>query len=106
MNNVKPITPEEVRVVQIESIPDEVFLAFNEEIAKKYNGKIAVVKQSDVVINIHTRMGLDSIDRDTIFKKGWLNIESIYANYGWSVYYDKPGYNESYEPSFEFKRNT
>lgn len=44
-----------------------------------------------------------AIDRETIFRRGYLNVEEAYREQGWSVVYDKPGYNETYDASFEFK---
>jgi len=42
--------------------------------------------------------------RDEVFDKGWLNIEPMYRAAGWKVVYDKPAYNESYEPTFTFTK--
>lgn len=28
---------------------------------------------------------------------GWLDLEDIYRDEGWTVEYDSPGYNETYE---------
>ena len=33
-----------------------------------------------------------------------MDIESIYRADGWGVYYDKPGYNETYTATFEFTK--
>ncbi len=32
----------------------------------------------------------------------WLNVEELYRAQGWTVTYDKPGYNESYPATFTF----
>jgi len=103
MNKVKPITPEEACKVKKENIPDAVFTAFNTLIAKNFDSKYsaAVVKQKDVVSEIVKNSDITS---EEIFNNGYLDIEGIYRKAGWSVKYDKPGYNESYEPFFEFKK--
>jgi hypothetical protein len=44
------------------------------------------------------------VTRDDVYDKGWLNIEPVYAEFGWVVEYDKPGYNESYDATFEFTK--
>jgi len=41
--------------------------------------------------------------RDEIFDRGWLDVEDLYRISGWRVEYHKPGYNETYEPTFEFQ---
>lgn len=46
---------------------------------------------------------LPNVKRQEIFDNGWLDIETVYEDSGWSVEYDKPGYNESYEASWTFK---
>jgi hypothetical protein len=39
-----------------------------------------------------------------MFNKHWFDIEDIYRKAGWAVEFDKPGYNESYESFFVFKK--
>ena len=45
----------------------------------------------------------DEVNRQTIFKNSWLDIEPIYRRAGWLVKYDKPGYCENYLANFTFK---
>ena len=66
--------------------PDEVFKVFNR------------------LIVFHLRDGQASINQDEIVKNGWLDIEDVYAGAGWEVEYDKPGYCETYEPTFTFRK--
>ena|SRR3989344_552940 len=99
-NKVRPITPGEIAKTKRVSIPDEVFEAFNELIVEHFSGNSATIRQADVVALIEKK-GLDCKD---IFKKGWLNVEGVYGKAGWSVTYDKPGYNEIYPATFTFTR--
>lgn len=39
-----------------------------------------------------------------IFDENWLDIELIYEQFGWKVKYDKPGWDEDYDPFFEFSK--
>lgn len=94
----KPITPSEARYP--DRIPSKVFEAFNNQINKNFRGCSAAFKQSDVVDDICALM---NVTREEVFSKGWLDIEPYYQNMGWIVIYDKPGYNESYEATFEFR---
>jgi hypothetical protein len=95
---IKPIKPEDVVGLKQEIVPDEVFEVFNLLIAQNFKGGSANVLQKDVV-ELLLEKGLS---RSDIYNKGWLDIEPVYRENGWKVEYDKPGYNESYEASFNF----
>lgn len=95
------LSPGEIRKLQKETIPEEVFEVFNELIAKDIGDrKRATVRQNDVINLIEERLG---VDRSTIISENWLNVENAYRDAGWLVFYDCPHYTESYEPYFEFK---
>ncbi len=96
----RPMKPDEVGAKKRGLFPSEVFHAFDELIAKDFQDGQAVVGQWKV-IDLMVKKGLK---RDKIFSEGWLNIESVYEDAGWDVYYDKPGFNEDYEPSFHFTK--
>ncbi|MDB5193988.1 MAG: hypothetical protein JWN50_2 [Parcubacteria group bacterium] len=96
---VTAVKPAEVVNLKKSTIPAEVLEAFNSLIAENLQNGEARVVQNEVV-KILVEKGLN---REEIFKKGWLNVEEIYMNAGWRVGYDKPGYNESYEAFFIFK---
>lgn len=96
----RPIRPGEVALLSQQVIPPEVFDAFNELIAKGWDGVSATVVQGDAVVLACKNLG---IVREA-FDSKWLNVESAYARHGWKVVYDKPGYNESYPATFTFKR--
>jgi hypothetical protein len=93
---VRPIRPCEID--QTKRIPQAVLKAFNELIAEKYCDGRAHFDQSEVVAAI-VKKGLK---RKEIFEKGWLDVERIYRVAGWEVRYDKPGWDETYEPNFTF----
>ncbi len=98
----KPITPDEVvpwkeRIV----FPPEVLDAINDVIAKHWNGSQSYFTQDEVVAAIMTATGLE---RQEVYDRHYVDFEPIYRESGWSVYYDKPAYCESYEPTFTFKK--
>jgi hypothetical protein len=97
---VRPIRPEDVANEKVKIFPDEVFLAFNELITQNFSSGYATILQDDIV----NRMVSKGLNRSDIYKNGWLDVEDVYRKAGWKVEYDKPGYNESYEPSFKFSR--
>jgi hypothetical protein len=94
----QPIAPSEARKTFINNIPGFVIESFNELIVENLNGRYATVLQKEAVTRIKKKMP----DGER-FNDRWLDIEDVYRANGWVVKYDKPGYNESYEPSFEFK---
>ena len=73
---------------------------WNELIVKNYNNGSAKVLQNAAVTAL---MEAAEKPREHIFHEKWLDIEDVFRASGWSVKYDKPAYNESYEPSFLFK---
>ena len=95
-----PMKPSEIGEAKKQYIPPIVFDAFNELITKHWNGSYSSFTQDEVVNLIEAKT---QNSEDTIFKQKWLDVEEAYRNEGWKVTYDKPGYNESYKATFEFK---
>jgi hypothetical protein len=100
-NSRRSFSTTEQQRQQKKSIPPEVFESFNELIVKDFNGTSSTVRQNDVVALIANKL---KIDRQSVFSSRWLDVETEYAKSGWDVEYDKPGYNETYEPTFTFKK--
>lgn len=98
--NVRPLNPKEILEKRIADIPDAVLEAFNELIAKNFNGAYAIVRQNEVVKLLVEKKG---INKNEIFENHWLDVEDLYRKAGWKVEYDKPGYNETYDAYFEFR---
>lgn len=99
---MKPFSPEDVMKNLPDYLPDAVISAVNSLLMEKYRGKPVDIKQDDIIDKIR---GLDeTISRQEIFKKKYLDFESIFTKNGWIVTYDKPGYSESYPASFNFKK--
>ena len=96
-----PIDPNAVDNIKDVDLPEEVFEAFNILIKKHWNGNSANVIQDDVIYLLVQSM---DITRAEVFKRGLLNVEHAYTKAGWKVEYDKPGYNESYEAHFIFRK--
>ena len=107
----KAISPSEVAAYKQKIFPDYVIDSFNELIAIKFNGKQATVYQKDVVElmlqKANEGLGEQSpeyLKKSDIYNKGYLEVEDIYRAEGWSVFYDKPGYNENYLAHFKFMK--
>jgi hypothetical protein len=102
-----PIKPDEVGKQKTARIPEEVFEAFNELIAQHWNGSSATIIQSEVA-NIAVeklKVRMPEITRQTLFDENWMDVEESYRMAGWTVEYDKPGYNETYEANFTFRKS-
>lgn len=105
MSDVLAISPQQAKSSRIKAVPTAVIESFNELIVENLNGNTAIVKQKDAVIRIQSKLNQTLGDQYTsqqICDRGWLNVEDIYRLAGWRVTYDKPGYNESYDATFEF----
>ncbi len=100
---VQPISPEGLTNLKREMLPPQVLETFNRLIGEKAIDGYATILQ-DEVVNELTEQGFERAD---IFHKGWLNVESLYEDAGWNVYYDKPAYDETGQAYFSFtaKRN-
>ncbi len=104
----RPIRPDEV--VKEQSFPEAVYQAFNQLITRHWDGSRATFTQKEAVELIvshlqyelynHTRESL----RARVYAERLLDVEAKYRAEGWSVTYDRPGYNETYEATFTFKR--
>lgn len=99
-----PISPREAEAMRVKSIPEEVYVAFNELIGKKYVNGEATVLQDDAVALILSKLEQAGrkTERRVVFDSGWLDIEKEYEAAGWRVQYDKPAIGESYAANFRF----
>ena len=100
----KPITPDEVGEVKSSKMPPEVFDAFNECIAKHWDGRSANFTQKEALAAILAKLPDET--SETVYENRWLDVEELYRRAGWHVDYDRPGYCETYEANFTFKRRS
>lgn len=102
---LKPISPQEAFTSMVDYLPDYVIEATNQLIKEKYVGAQFTIKQEELVNKIiECAAKLDIvITSHEIYNKHYLDIENVYIKEGWSVEYDKPGYNESYSAFYKFK---
>jgi hypothetical protein len=94
----KPITPEQIKPSA--SIPDKVIEVFNSLISEKYKNGAARILQREIV----NQLVAIGFSRNRIFDERLLDVEELYKEAGWEVKYDKPGYDEGFEPYFLFLR--
>jgi hypothetical protein len=96
---VKPIRPIDLAEQLSKTVPDGVVEAWNEIIAEKFLGGVSTFTVNELTSRICENMMCDT---QTVLKKGWLNLEPLFEKAGWSVEYDKPGFDESYAAKFIF----
>ena len=98
---VKPISPDEVVGQKLKDFPDIVMETWNSMIAQKFsNGSATILLK-------HIRDALAVATGKTphqVRELGYLDVENIYRKAGWSVYYDQPAYNETYDAFYIFKK--
>ena len=99
----KVYSPEDVLKKRVETIPDFVITAFNDLLTENYADEGTVIKQDDAISRILQYNKDDELTREIIFKKRWLDIEPLYRRKGWKVDYEKPAFDERFEPYFIFK---
>jgi hypothetical protein len=97
----EPISPDDVVKEKELAIPEDVFRVVNELIVENWHGSSASFCQDEIVKRLKAIEGFPAHD---IFNKGWLDFEPVYRRRGWIVEYDKPGYNETYPATFEFRK--
>lgn len=101
IGRVKPISPGDIAEQKKRNLPDEVIETWNRMIAKTFSSGYACIKQEDVVKELSKTL---KVPEGHIFKEGWLEIEDLYRQAGWTVEYDKPGFNETYPATFKFSK--
>lgn len=100
---MKVFTPKDAKEHKLASIPDFVYRAFNNLLAKNYDAYSTVILQNEVITEIIRLCPLDDITVQTIWENKWLDVEDEYRKNGWEVEYDKPGLGETYLARFIFK---
>lgn len=97
-----PLRPEEAAAAKLAQIPDEVIEIFNALISQNFDGRCARIDQNDVITAV-LASGVVSFAQE-IFARHLLDVEEVYSAAGWTVSYEKPGYNETGPTFFLFER--
>lgn len=100
----KPISPDDAKEQAVSLIPGYVFEAFNSLILERAGHQSILITQDEVIERILMLCTDRTVTRHTLFKQGWLDVETAYEREGWNVEYDKPSYGDSYEAHFTFAR--
>lgn len=99
-----PVTPGKVIDEHAKGsfIPQEVVEAVNELLLEN-GGRGGAVQIMQKAIIERVQQKLPGLTSQEIYKRKYLDFEKLFQTYGWTVTYDGPAYNESYEPYFMFK---
>lgn len=97
----EPLTPKLAKQAKLNGLPTFVIEAFNECIVRGLDSGKATIRQDEVIRKIIANSN-GAYSKQTIFDNKWLDVEDLFRAYGWNVVYDRPGYNETYEPLFIF----
>lgn len=99
----RPLKPIEVDKAKAGAIPREVFDAFNDMIAKHWDGHEADFTLHDVGQLIRAYL---KIPEKQDLDNAWLDIEPVYRKEGWSVSFESPvGYGgETFDAHYTFKK--
>lgn len=95
------IKPDEIRQAAWKELDEDVEKVVDNLLIKNWDGSQAEFLQEEVVQELCIAKNWS---RERIFRGKILNFEEAYRAAGWSVFYDKPGYNESYSARFVFKK--
>lgn len=100
---LKPITPEKAREIRSGNFPDWIIEAVNKFIVKNMRGDLAfTIKQKDIMEEA-LRLAPDGTRSQTVYDNGWMDIEPLYRENGWTVSYSSPAMDESWDVYFTFK---
>lgn len=72
----------------------------NELLAENYSEGRILIKQDDIIQRVLDK--LPNLSRNEIFSKKYLDFEKRYEDAGWKVVYDRPAFDENYQPFFAF----
>ena len=100
----QPLTPEQIKKVEGDSIPSVVIESVNELLLEKVRNGRTTLLQNEVVDRILKKAG-NEITKKMLFDKGWLDFEPVFRRAGWVVEFDRPAYCETYEPKWIFEAN-
>lgn len=92
-----PITPDEA-AMGAGFVPGIVFDVVNGLLSTG----LRTIRQEEIVRRLVAR----GMKRSEAFENGCLDFEDAYRSVGWVVEYDKPGFNETYEPFWTFRRGS
>lgn len=97
------ISPQEAQKKHQQQIPQEVFDTWNEVIVSHLHQYSQRVESRFLLKELSSKLSSKMhMNFETLKEKGYLDLEPFFRENGWSVDFDSPGYNESYDANFTF----
>lgn len=108
-SDIKPFSPDEAKANKVHTLPVQLIQAINELLSEKYtDGGTIRITLKDLKARCRRVFGQDGMSSNADPISSWpdsvWDFEPVYRQQGWSVMYDKPAYNESYDGFYAFKR--
>lgn len=102
-----PIKPSEVDTAKSKAIPSQVYEAFNELIAERWDGSSSYVKLDEVAKLVAKKLKRDGVEAtvDELFHRKHFDVEPHYRKAGWKVEFDSAA-RESHPASFTFSKKS
>lgn len=93
-------TPDDALAQHSATIPEEIFEIVNGFLAERVHNRTIEIEQREIA----AKLELTDISEAQAISHGWLDFEDVYKKAGWIVNFDKPGFNESYQPIWTFEK--
>jgi hypothetical protein len=106
---VKPFSPADALASKATVIPEPVVTAVNQLLAERYTGRSKVTfTLKELKARVMRNLDINEDDGGPGPALNYPNyvwdFETLYQGHGWDVKYDAPGYNESYDGFYVFKK--
>jgi hypothetical protein len=98
---IEPVTPQELNESIGESFPNAVITSFNDLLKEKYRGNNSITIKVNEVVNRILSLD-DSLTRNILFEKKYLDVETLYRKFGWSVTFNAPDRDENFDSYYVF----
>jgi hypothetical protein len=97
------ISPQEAQEQRQKQIPQEVFDVWNEVIVSHLCQSSQRIVSRFLLKELSSKLSSKMhMNFETLKEKGYLDLEPFFRENGWTVDFDSPGYNESYDANFQF----
>lgn len=102
MEEIIPITPNEVLENRIYKIHPSIIKIVNDILSQRFTHKDSsvVIKQKEIVDKFQELH--PDFSREKLYDEKHMDFEYEFRKFGWDVAYDRPGYNENYEAFYKF----
>ena len=97
-----PISPDQAKESKENNIHPMMIEAVNELLAEKFKGDSVTFSQKEIVKRFMSKK--PGMQKKRMYEEKHLDFEPVFRQAGWTVAYDKPAYNETYEPTFKFSK--